>query len=137
MNIQLTLENVAQQGLLKSSSDEMMLLACAFWHEDFLPDLLRIEALPVNDQKIIGYLIKFFSAFNCIGENRAAELADLSEKIRVRVKPLPSDNVDDFAAQWGLAENINPFLPDILHMQTRHYIHTPWKRLSCYKDLFS
>lgn len=134
MDIQAVLEKVAQQGLAATSGDEIMLLACAYWHENFNPDLARVKQLTIQEQKVIGYLTKYFSAFNCIDEPHALELIDAANQIKAWAKPtISKDNDDDFAAEWGLADNINQFLPDILFMQTRHYIHTPWSELSCYK----
>jgi len=127
MDIQNTLEKVAKQGLNASSGDEMLLLACAYWHENFTPDLTRIKLLADREQHVIGYLTQFFSTFNCITDVRTTKLSATANIIRSWTNPtVAKDNFDDIAAEWGLSESISIFLGDILFFQTRHYEHTPW-----------
>jgi hypothetical protein len=122
METQLLLERVAAQGLENSSRDEVVSLARAYWHEGFSPDLDRILRLPSDQQKMAGYLTEFFSMFYCMEEERALALVDISNRIKAAVAPNHEENDNDkLAAEWGLVETINTFLPDILPYQTRHY----------------
>lgn len=124
MNTFELLEKIAKQGLGATSSEEMVKLACAYWHENFFPDVGKVNQLPSDQQRLIGYLTEFFSMFNCVDESRALRLVDISAKIKTAVNPIPAnDNADDVAGEWGLEENMNSFLGDILHYQTRHYRH--------------
>ena len=118
------IEKIAKQGLASTPAEDMVSLACAFWHEGFIPNFDKISHLPKNQLQLIGYLTEFFSLFHCVAETRATELVNLAGKIKTIVKPQPtSNNPDDIAAEWGLTENMNKFLGDILYYQTRHYRH--------------
>jgi hypothetical protein len=115
---------VAKQGLLASSTDEIVKLACAYWHEDFLPDIDSAKLLPAEQQKVIGYLTEFFSTFNVVEKKRAIELVGLAHELKNQIAPIGNDsNADEIAGEWGLAENLNDFHKDIIFYQTRHYMH--------------
>lgn len=122
MDTQSLLEKVAAQGLSASSKDEIVLLARAYWHEGFVPDLDRVLRLPSDRQKLAGYLTEFFSMFYCMEEERALALAEVARRIKAAATPrLAENNKDQLAAEWGLVDTINVFLPDILPYQKRHY----------------
>jgi hypothetical protein len=123
MDTQELLVKIASQGLDSTSTDEMVELACAYWYENFSPDLDKTLQLPREQLQIIGYLTQYFSTFNCVEDARALQLVRVASNIKDVVKPSRSDNVDDIAARWELHENINKFLGDILFYQTRHYRH--------------
>jgi hypothetical protein len=124
MDTSTLLLKVAKQGLLASSTDEIVNLACAYWHEAFLPDIDSAKLLPVEQQNIIGYITEFFSTFNIVEKDRAIKLVELAHKLKKQVAPVSNDsNADEIAAEWGLAENLNDFHKDILFYQTRHYVH--------------
>ncbi len=126
MTTQELLEKISHQGLVSSTKEEIIRLACAYWHEDFLPDTDRLLKLGVEQQKRAGYLTERFSLYHCVNESRALQLVELAYRIKARVNPIHNNNnPDQVAAEWGLVENINPFLGDILYYQTRHYQHTP------------
>lgn len=124
MNYLSLLKKIAKHGIEDSSKKDIIEMACAYWHDDFLPDLEKIQSLPLEQQKIIGYITEFFSTFNCVEKDRAKKLVQISNKIKTAVKPVstPSNN-DEIAAEWGLTENLNKFHKDILFYQTRHYQH--------------
>lgn len=125
MSPEILIEKIAKQELASTSVEDMVSLACAFWHEGFIPDFDKICHLPKNQLQLIGYLTEFFSLFHCVAETRAIELVNLANKIKVIVQPQPTaDNPDEIAAEWGLTDNMNKFLGDILYYQTRHYHHT-------------
>lgn len=124
MDTSTVLLKLAKQGLLASSTDEIIKIACAYWHEDFLPDIDSAKLLPVEQQKIIGYLTEFFSTFNIVEKDRAIKLVGLAQELKKQISPAGNDsNEDEIAAEWGLAENLNDFHKDILFYQTRHYVH--------------
>lgn len=126
MTTQELLEKISHHGLDSSSKEEIIRLACAYWHEDFLPDIGRILKLGREQQKRAGYLTELFSMYHCVDESRALQLVALAHRIKTRAKPPHNNNnPDQIAAEWGLVENINPFLGDILYYQTRHYKHIP------------
>lgn len=59
-----------------------------------------------------------------LSDNEAETLTDLSNLLREEITITPNyDNTHDLAAEWGLEENISPFLEVILPYQTRHYKH--------------
>ena len=122
MDTQLLLEKIAKQGLEQSSTDEMVSLACAYWHENFTPDINRIGHIPYKEQITIGYLTKFFLSFHCVSSVRKRALLDIESKIKLIANPKSMDRDDDeFASEWGMTESINKFIADILPYQTRHY----------------
>lgn len=123
MDTQQLLEKIARQGLDATSTDEIVELACAYWYENFSPDLDKTLQLTHQQLLVIGYLTQYFSTFNCVEDARALQLVGIANKIKDVVKPSQSENVDDIAARWGLSDNINKFLGDILMYQTRHYKH--------------
>ena len=123
MDIQQLLEKIPRQGLDATSTDEMVELVCAYWYENYGPDLERTLQLSHQQLPVIGYLTQYFSTFNCVDDARALQLVEVTNKIKDVVKPSQSENVDDNAARWGLRENINKFLVDILCYQTCHYKH--------------
>lgn len=123
MNTQQLLERIARQGLNATSTEDMVRLACAYWYENFIPDLENTLQLPKQQLWIIGYLTQYFSTFHCVEDERALQLVKVAHEIKDIAKPGQSENVDDIAARWGLSENINKFLGDILYYQTRHYKH--------------
>jgi hypothetical protein len=124
MDTSSVLLKVAKQGLLASSTDEIVKLACAYWHEGFLPDIGSAMLLPLEQQKRIGYITEFFSTFNIVEKERATKLVGLALKLKKKIAPDRNDsNADEIAAEWGLDENLNDFHKDILFYQTRHYEH--------------
>jgi hypothetical protein len=124
MDTSSVLNKVARQGLSASSLDEIIKLACAYWHEGFLPDIDSSKLLPVEQQQIIGYLTEFFSTFNIVEKERAIKLVGLAYELKNQITPVVNDsNADEIAAEWGLADNLNDFHQDILFYQTRHYVH--------------
>ena len=126
MTKQALLEKISQQGLANSTKEEIIRLACAYWYEDFLPDMNRLLKLGVEEQKRAGYLTEFFSLYHCVHESRALQLVELAHRIKGRINLVYNkDNPDQIAAEWGLVENIAPFINDILYYQTRHYQHIP------------
>lgn len=124
MNASNVLFKVAEQGLNSSTREEFIALACAYWHEDFFPDMASVKNLPHKQQLIIGYLTEFFSTFNVVEKERAIRLVEFSNALKNQLKPVSNDNnADEIAAEWGLAENINEHHQHILFYQTRHYEH--------------
>jgi hypothetical protein len=124
METSAVLNKVARQGLSASSTDEIIRLACAYWHEVFSPDIDNAKLLPVEQQKIIGYLTEFFSTFNIVKKERAINLVSLAHELKNQIDPVSNNsNADEIAAEWGLSENLNEFHKDILFYQTRHYVH--------------
>lgn len=124
MDTSTILLKVAKQGLSASSTDEIVKLACGFWHEGFFPDIDSVKPLPVEQQKIVGYLTEFFSTFNIVEKERAIKLVDLAHDLKIQIAPVVNEsNADEIAAEWGLADNLNGFHKDILFYQTRHYVH--------------
>lgn len=89
-----------------------------------MPDTDSVKSLPVEQQRIIGYLSEFFSTFNVVEKERAIKLVEFANKLKERATPVcNNDNADEIAAEWGLDENLNKFHKDILFYQTRHYEH--------------
>jgi hypothetical protein len=124
MDINAVLIAVAKQGLLASSTDEIVKLACAYWHEGFIPNIDSAKLLPAEQQKIIGYLTEFFSTFNVVEKERAIKLVGLAHELKKQIAPVGNDsNSDEIAGEWGLAENLNEFHKDLLFYQTRHYVY--------------
>lgn len=124
MDTQTLLEKVSQKVLDSSSSEQMIRLACAYWHEGFIPDTEKIKMLGEEPQHRAGYLTEFFAAFNCLDSANRKQLIAAAERIRSFKQPRANtDNPDDIAVGWGLDDNINAFLKDILYYQTRHYRH--------------
>ena len=122
MNYLSLLKKIAEHGIENSSSKDIIQIACAYWHDDFLPDNKEIDSLPLKQQQIIGYITEFFSTFNCVEKERALMLVQFANKIKDTVKPAPKpSNTDEIAAEWGLTENLNKYHKDIMFYQTRHY----------------
>ena len=119
------LEKVTGQNIELSSVEDITELACAYWHEGFVPALEDLERLS-EDQKInAGYITEFFSTFNCVNRKQALELVEVSSALKSRLKPVEDEaNSDEIAGEWGLKENLNKFHKDILFYQTRHYKHS-------------
>jgi signal transduction histidine kinase len=107
--------------------DEIQALALAFWHRGFTPDSRRVMQLEPQSRAIAGYLIDFFSQFNCLTDEQGQLLANIAAELRTSLGTVSvtSDNADDTAGRWGLAVNIYPFMRYILNFQTRHYIPPP------------
>ena len=53
MNPQILIEQIAQHGLASTSADDMVALACAYWHEGFIPDFDRSTHLPKSQLPVI------------------------------------------------------------------------------------
>lgn len=122
MDIFPVIKNLTDDNLSSMSSDEIIQIACAYWHEDYVPDLDKIKKLNAKHQLIIGYLTEFFSAFNCVGKERTSLLVDIAHQIKSWLEPeVNPDNTDIIAGEWGLSNNINAFHADILYYQTRHF----------------
>jgi hypothetical protein len=99
MDTQQRPEKIARQGLDATTTDEMVQLACAYWYENFTPDLEKTLQLPHKQLPVIGYLTQYFSTFNCVEETRTLQLVEVANKIKDVVKPTQSENVDDIAAR--------------------------------------
>ena len=124
MTTQELLEKISHQGLGNTSKDEMVRLACAYWHENFWPDVDRILQLDKETQRTAGYLTEFFSSFHCVEKERIAKLVKLAHRIKANVHPnLDLQVMTTIAEEWGVKENMSLFLDDILFYQTRHYKH--------------
>jgi hypothetical protein len=124
MDSSAVLLKVAKQGLLASSADEIVQLACAYWHENFMPDIVYAKHLPIEEQRIIGYLTEFFSTFNVVEKERTIKLVALANELKEQINPVFNDqNMDEIAAEWGMDENLNDFHKHFLFYQTRHYKH--------------
>lgn len=124
MNTFALLKKISAHKLSEASSKEIVEIACAYWHEQFLPELKDIESLPLEQQKVIGYMTEFFSTFNCVDKEQAMKLINIANTIKKHIQPFQSSsNTDEIAAEWGLIENLNNFHKDILQYQTRHYQH--------------
>lgn len=120
------LQKIVSQGMNNAEGEDVAALACAYWHEGFLPDVEQIARLPVEQQHLAGYLTEFFSTFNCLALEQSKKLIAAAMAIRQLNPPEPiTDNieVDDIAKEWGLTQGINNYLKDILPFQTRHYKH--------------
>jgi len=118
------LKKVTGQNLENSSVEEITELACAYWHENFVPALEDIEILSKDQQIKAGYITEFFSTFNCIDRDQTLRLVEISTALKMKFKPAENEkNTDEIAAEWGLSENLNRFHKDILFYQTRHYKH--------------
>lgn len=124
MKTQELLEKIGKQGLAATTKDEMVRLACAYWHEDFLPDINHIMSFSTEEQRIMGYLTEFFASFHCVEESRIKKLVELANRIKSVLNPaITTNGPDEIAAEWGVTDNMDRFLDDILFYQTRHYVH--------------
>ncbi len=124
MNRDALLKKIAVQGIEATSFDEMVVLACAFWHEGFVPNLDNIKHLDAEELKVAGYLVEIFSTFNCVDDSKAKSLQAFANHIKQHILPQPDkDNPDEIAAEWGLKENLDQHLGKLLYYQTRHYKH--------------
>lgn len=125
MNTFSLLKKIASNSLTEASSEDIVKIACAYWYEHFLPDIKKIESLPVEQQKIIGYITEFFSTFNCVEKKQAVTLVSIASTIKKHIEPEPSEsNTDEIAAEWGLEDNLNKYHSAFLKYQTRHYQHS-------------
>jgi len=124
MNHQQRLQKIASQGLARTSVEEIQSLALAFWHREFVPDVAQMVCMDAKCRALAGYLIEFFSQFNCLTDERARALVDVAGLIRASIGSISvvTENPHDTAARWGLSENIYPLLKYIVEFQTRHYL---------------
>lgn len=102
------------------------MLAIAFWHEGFVPDLMSLKHLTETELKVAGYLCKYFSQFNVLCDEEMDALLAVSTEIRNLVGEITNSetkNIDDVAVKWGLENDLTPYLEYFLDCQTRHYIH--------------
>ena len=58
------LASVSASRLVLSDPTELERLACAFWHENYVPSHSFLNSLSVEERAVAGYLIEFFSGFN-------------------------------------------------------------------------
>ena len=125
MNTGDLLTQVAAQGLSSVTKEDMVKLACAYWHEHYVPDVNRVLTLDTEELRVAGYLTEFFSTFNCLEEQDALRLVNVANKIKALLKPgYRESDLDEIAKEWGMTRNLNPFLADLLFYQTRHYKHS-------------
>ena len=122
------LNTMAKQGLSSTTKDQMITLACAFWHEAFVPDVDFFLASSQEEQRTAGYLIEFFSIFNCLNEEETESLLSVTQALKNKLQPnFKASNLDDIAQEWGMEESIMPFMDELLSYQTRHYRHNTYK----------
>ncbi|WP_322002300.1 hypothetical protein [Marinobacter alexandrii] len=111
--------NVARKGLKNSSADEVVTAAVEVWHKRYLPNL---SGLSVDEQRVAGYLVDRLSRFNCLSLEQKKLLQGVAAKAKQNVpKRVSHSRVDALAKNWGLEEDLKPFMPALMPYQTRHY----------------
>ena len=128
MNVQEQFERVVRSPLNALSANELKPVALAFWHENYLPALDNLENIELQRS---GYLIDLFAAFNCVEDARHEKLMQLLDEIKKELADRLEEihrlsehfSDDEIAQEWGLAEDANEAVHDLLPYQTRHYAH--------------
>ncbi len=124
MNAFSLIKQTAENGLKSLSSEEVVQIACAYWHENYTPDLEEVKKLEPEQQAIVGYMTEFFSTFNCVSKKRTIDLIETAREIKSWINSVVNpENPDEIAGEWGLVENLNEYHKDFLFYQTRHYQH--------------
>ncbi|GLS25905.1 hypothetical protein [Marinibactrum halimedae] len=118
-------KKVIQSELKDASTEDVILIATAIWHEGFVPDIAWLESLSIEDQCIAGYITEFLAGFNVICKEEREHLLSVSKHFSSNAKNIaPNKNRDELATQWGVAHDLTPYFEHIAHLQTRHYKHT-------------
>lgn len=58
-------------GFMSFTKEDMVKLACAYWHEHYVSDVNRVLTLDTEELRVAGYLTELFSTFNCLEEQDA------------------------------------------------------------------
>jgi len=116
---------IASSGLSKAAKEDVVQLACAIWHEGYVPSVEFILSRGKEEQRIIGYLTEFLAAFEVLSLDQIKTLVWVAEEIKEQLQPQYKEakGLDDIAKEWGMDVGINDYLEHILFYQTRHYKH--------------
>ncbi len=129
----LALARIAKSRLVNTNAEDMTMVALAFWHEGFVPDVEWAKALDPKGQLVVGYVVEFLAGFNVLCGEERDNLLSVADNLRP-FTPLavePDEYRDELATEWGLEQDITPYFEYISHYQTRHYIHkSDYKRPS-------
>lgn len=124
MDPQALLQKVASTGISAAGKEDMIELACAFWHEGFVPDSAKIMQLDAARRQVAGYLTEVFSTFNVLDVASAKRLLEVAKQIKSTFEvDIQVESEDEIAGEWGLMEGIGQHLDYLLYYQTRHYVH--------------
>ena len=127
------LERVSNSRLKDTSSDDLVMVALAVWHEGFVPNETWAKSLTLKQQLVVGYVMEVLSGFNVLCQEERKKLVEFSGKLRPSNPPYvePDDYRDEVATEWGLENDLTPYFKHLSHYQTRHYAHkSTYKRPS-------
>ena len=116
---------IAASGLSKAAKEDVVQLACAIWHEEYVPSVEFILRREKEEQRTIGYLTEFLAAFEVLSLVQIKTLVRVAEEVKEQLHPQYKEvrGLDDIANEWGMDVGINDYLEHILFYQTRHYKH--------------
>lgn len=119
-DLQKTFESVARAGLSRAKKRDVVVVARAVWHEDFVPDLYSLRG---QGRKDGGYLVDYLSRFSVLPKEKRRHLSTLAKEFRPHgdLDSLKGAGADPLSLLWGATSDLNEYVNDLLPMQTRHY----------------
>ena len=78
----LALTRIAKSRLVNTHAEDMTMVALAFWHEGFVPDVEWAKALDPKSQLIVGYVVEFLAGFNVLCSEERDNLLSVAHKLR-------------------------------------------------------
>ncbi len=111
---------IALAGMEKAKREDFIHVACAFWHEGYVPNLSKFRMLSKEEKRVVGYLTEYFTGFSVLNRRQSLALLKVSDKIKVEVKPECNEfsRIDPVAKEWGLTAGMDRHLSDLLLYRT-------------------
>ena len=127
MNLDRQFRKVVNSPFFSLSVEDLKLIALAFWHEGYTPELSNLNK---EQLRKAGYLIDRFRGYNCISKTHKRKLASVVKEVRQSLSEAAevadsADNLEPLAQKWNLKEDVSHLISPLLKYQTRHYVHTP------------
>ena len=129
VNAQTSFNRLVSQDFKYASFDDVKWVALAVWHENFVPDVSRVDDM--NAARSANYLVDKLRRFNCVPVEQKMKLYSVIALLSARFEldsvpntsPFLDSPLDPLALRWGLDSDLKLMIRELLPYQTRHYQH--------------
>ena len=119
-----SLKKLVRQPLTVAKFEDVKPVAELLLYSEFLPTTMK--NLSRMEKRRLLFLVEKFRRYSCSTVSRRQQLKSFADRLsanQLHYTSQTSQFIDPLAKRLGLNEDLNHLKPQLLSMQTRHYIY--------------